>query len=63
MNTELTNRFNFKPIKNALYMLQVLIIALAIPVLCIVDLSHHSKNQPSTELSHQTSRVENLKTI
>ena len=52
------NRINMKPIKNLLYTLQVVVIALAIPVLCIVDLSHKTKAGTPTEISAQHRHLE-----
>ncbi len=44
-------KFNMFPIKNALYMLQVVVISISIPILCVVDLSHKDKTTEPVEIS------------
>lgn len=53
MNTiKQNNGLNFTPVKHALYILQVLVIAIAIPVLYVVDLSHKEKIINPQEMSN-----------
>lgn len=53
--TKQNNRLNFTPVKHALYMIQVLVIAIAIPVLYVIDISHKDKIVDSQEMSNHRS--------
>ena len=44
-------KINMAPIKKALYFIQVVIISISIPVLCVVEISHNSKESKSVDIS------------